>query len=251
MTRYLLFVLPAAALLLTACDDELDTTDRRLGYDYANLTVGRTIVYRNDSIVYDPISAAQAVRDTTTSYVRERLLDTIMDGAGETVYKLERAYSTSPTGPWTLTDVWTERLTEERYERTEENIRQVKLAFPTRKDNDWNATRYLDESLVVTVEGETLQMYKGWRNMRYLQVDTTLTVNGLTFEDGTIVELIPAPEGQENAIEDRYLQERYARGIGLIYRELRILDTQVIDPRPFEERALKGFILRQSIVSYQ
>ncbi|MEL6865958.1 MAG: hypothetical protein AAFP19_16145, partial [Bacteroidota bacterium] len=54
----------------------------------------------------------------------------------------------------------------------------------------------------------------------------------------------------ENAIELRYSIEKYARNIGLVYREMRILDTQAIVDDPWEEKAQKGFIIRQQITRH-
>jgi len=54
-------------------------------------------------------------------------------------------------------------------------------------------------------------------------------------------------------IELRLSYERYARGVGLIEREMRILDTQCIEAcstKTWAEKAEKGFIVRQKIRDY-
>jgi hypothetical protein len=57
----------------------------------------------------------------------------------------------------------------------------------------------------------------------------------------------------ENLIELRRSRVKYAKGIGLVYRELWVLDTQCIeqcDGKPWEEKAEKGFILSQTITAH-
>jgi hypothetical protein len=57
----------------------------------------------------------------------------------------------------------------------------------------------------------------------------------------------------ENLIELRLAHEKYARGVGLVYRELWILDTQCIEDcigMTWEQKAEKGFILKQTLIDH-
>jgi hypothetical protein len=72
-------------------------------------------------------------------------------------------------------------------------------------------------------------------------------LNNKTYNQVAIVSLADS----ENLIEYRWGREYYAKGIGLIYKELRVLDTQKIDPTTaWEEKAEKGFIVKQRLLSY-
>ena len=44
--------------------------------------------------------------------------------------------------------------------------------------------------------------------------------------------------------------EKYAKNIGLVYKELRFLKSQNNIGLPWEERAEQGYILRMSIIDY-
>ena len=47
--------------------------------------------------------------------------------------------------------------------------------------------------------------------------------------------------------EKRYSLEKYAKGVGLVYREIRILDTQKLDASTaWEKKAQKGFITKMT-----
>ena len=56
-----------------------------------------------------------------------------------------------------------------------------------------------------------------------------------------------------NLIELREAIEKYARNVGLIEKQMRILDTQCIiecEGEPWEVKAEKGFILKQRILEF-
>jgi hypothetical protein len=64
---------------------------------------------------------------------------------------------------------------------------------------------------------------------------------------------------ETNAIERRLSRVKYAKHIGVVYRELWILDSQYCNQipapadcltKPWVEKAEKGYILRQVITGY-
>jgi len=85
-------------------------------------------------------------------------------------------------------------------------------------------------------------------------------INGYMFDDVLTVQLADS----DSEIEYRYGIEKYARGVGLVYRELWILDTQCkgccnapdgtipveCTILPWEERADEGFIMIQKYAEY-
>jgi len=60
---------------------------------------------------------------------------------------------------------------------------------------------------------------------------------------------------EEDILAKRYSLEKYAKGVGLIYKELTVLDcnntiNQCSDNVPWGQRATKGFLLKQFITKY-
>ncbi|MCC6724075.1 MAG: hypothetical protein IT258_06155, partial [Saprospiraceae bacterium] len=103
-------------------------------------------------------------------------------------------------------------------------------------------------SLIVTVAGESIEMFKGW-DYRILQAGEAASFGALQFDETATVE----ESDSENLIELRRSMSTYAKGIGLVYRELWILDTQCLENcvgQSWEEKAEKGFILKQTITNY-
>jgi hypothetical protein len=56
----------------------------------------------------------------------------------------------------------------------------------------------------------------------------------------------------EDKITRRYAEEKYAKGIGLVYKKMIVLNTQKFDStEPWELKAEEGFILEQVLLSFQ
>ena len=109
----------------------------------------------------------------------------------------------------------------------------------------WNGNKFIDEGTVISVAGESVTIFKNWL-YEYRGTGESVEVGGQIYND--VVTVYQADE--ENLIELRLSYEQYARGIGMIYREMKILDTQCILPcegETWEEKAEKGFIIRQTL----
>lgn len=252
---FFLIVLPA---LFSACrDNQVEDITPDPGYDYFPLEVGRMWEYEVDSIIYDPSATGTNV-DSFRTYVREQITDTLLDGAGNVLYRAERYSRRSDTLPWRAEKVFTLSREGRRAFRTEDNLRFIKLVFPAGVGKSWDGNAFFDPGLEVLVAGESIQMFNFW-DYRILEREAAATVGGLRFED---VLLVQNANNDGNIIERRYAVERYARGVGLIFREMDILrtDCQVCcngdlggacQSLPWEEKAEKGFSLRQRLVRYQ
>ncbi len=242
-TRFIFFLNLLLLVLLTACSkNEVEDFQVEAGYNYFPTEVGSFIEYQVDSILYDPIEAV----DSSRTFVREVVVDTLKDNLGMTLYRIERFERQRDTLPWAVSRVYTIARSETQAFRTEENQRLIKMVFPVETGRDWNTTVFIDENVVVTIQGESIEMFKSWES-EILSVGETETINGLEFSEVATI----SHADSDNLLEKRYVLEKYARGIGLVYRELWILDTQKIESTdPWAVKAEKGFILRQTITNF-
>ena len=97
----------------------------------------------------------------------------------------------------------------------------ISLVFPVEENVQWDGNQFFDPGLIISVAGESIEMYKSW-GYEIQSVGNTYTLDDQTFPD--VVEVSMADN--ENLIERRFAHEVYAKDIGLIYREMLILDTQ-------------------------
>ncbi|MBK9013791.1 MAG: hypothetical protein IPM82_06715 [Saprospiraceae bacterium] len=205
--RFLIVPCLLAALFFAACKETPDDYETDLGLDYFPLQVGKFIEYEVDSTIYDPNG------DTTVSgsktFVREEIIDTLTDNNGNVLYKIEHFERVADSLSWGIKKVLTASIQDNQAIRMEDNLRFIKLTFPVKKGNSWNGNVHFDEGLIVTVAGETLEMFKGW-SYRTQQVNEPATVGGFQFDETTTVE----EADNENLIELRKSSAIYAKGIG-------------------------------------
>lgn len=241
------YFIPIMALLfLFSCKTEEDTFEIENGDEYFPLAIGQYAIYEMDSTIYDP-NGMELVRQSITQ-LREEIVDTLRDNNQNLLYKIEQYTRTADSLPWAIQNVYTTGIIDNQAQRTEENLKFIKMTFPIRDNRSWDGNVFFDESTIVIVAGETIEMFKSW-DYRIREVDLVDTIGGAVFEPVVLIEQADS----DNEIELRESFEKYAPNVGLIYREIRILDTQCIldcEGQPWEEKAEKGFILKQTIIDH-
>jgi len=248
--RFLIPLLVIVVIFFQSCrNDDNEPAPIDPGYDYFPLEVGKYIEYDVDSTIYTRTLVGYdfevEVRNNSIQ-VREEITDSFLDSEGHTVYNIERFERGDENQEWELRNTWTTLVTDQQAERTEENDRRfIKMIFPVSEDTDaWDGNQHFD----INPEWWEIFIFKNWR-YEYGEIGAPIEINGLNFDD--VVTVYQADE--ENFIELRRSFERYARGVGLIEREILILDTQCIADcvgETWEEKAEKGFIVRQKIRDY-
>lgn len=209
-----------------------------VGYDYAPTTVGKYVVYDVDSTVYDGF-----FDDTIYNKyrIKEKIEGNITDNEGRPALKMVRyikKYNPALSYdniPWTIKDVWTCIKTNTTYEVVEEDVRFTKLIFPVKEDATWKGNAYntLDD----------------W-DYEYIYKDKSETINGTYFENVLYVE--QKDDKQKNVIHREYYIEKYAKGVGLVYREIKDLKSKdnIVLGQPVEDRIKSGVIYKLTYVSH-
>lgn len=245
--KFLLLILSCLCILLVSCDETedfvLDTKEA-----YYPLEIGKYITYSVDSIRYSSSSGGGIDVDTSTFQWQEMVVDTFRDGANRLVYEVERMRRDSASQNWQLVNVLAVTKTEDRVEWVEDNRRFVKMLFPLKLEDTSNVFQYFDEFELVSVNGEVIEAFKSWE---YLvdELDIPSSVNSFSFDSTSTVSYA----NSENVIELRLAKEQYAKNIGLVFKEYKILDTQCISDcvgMTWEEKAEQGFILRMKMIDY-
>jgi hypothetical protein len=240
-------------LIIAACsnDNTTEQIDVDFGYDYYPLAIGKYIIYDVDSIVYDPDNGATFI-DTNSYQIQEEIVDTIIDNEGRTAYVIHFQTRKDATEAWLLESVYTAVQTGSSLEKTEDNLPFTKLVFPVKAATIWKGNRlFNDENRIATVRGETLEIFRNWESS-IITIGTMETIGLETFDD--VVTIHHAND--ENLIERRFVEEKYARTVGLVEKKVMILDTQCggnlsnCEGLAWEEKAEKGFILKMTLNSY-
>lgn len=199
MQKFLLTIASVVSLLLMAsCSREEDevTLPEPEGTMLFPIDTGLTRLYAVDSIYWDDFTGAN---DTVHYLLLEKIAGLFIDLEGRPTQRIER-FRESSTGDWIIDRVWSSNRTTIRAERTENNIRFIKLAFPARAGVSWNGNAFN------TLPAETY---------RITETGSDTAAGFLFSKTATVLQ----GDSVGNRITLNYGLEKYAEGPGLIYRK--------------------------------
>jgi len=208
-----------------------------LGYDYAPTTLGKFVIYDVDSIVYDDF------KHDTTYYkyrIKEKLEEIYVDNQGRNAIRLVRYiknYNDTVSYDnivWTVKDVWNYTRTATTLEVVEEDIRFTKLIFPVKEESTWN--------------GNANNTIGEWE-YKYTSADRSESINGTYFDN--VLMVTQKDDKNKNQIHREYYVEKYAKDVGLVYREIKDLRSSVVTAGvPVEQRITSGVIYKLNYVTH-
>ena len=231
-----------AAVLISvgifSCKKKKEPEAVDIGEAYYPGTIGKFIVYDVDSIVFNEFT----YDSTHYKYlVKEKIEEEYTDIQSRPALKLVRyikkfnAAISYTAMPWTLKDVWQVNKTKSNVEVVEENIRFVKLIFPVKDNATWN--------------GNSTNTIGHW-DYKYTYVDNPENVNGINFDKVTLVTQKDFP----TLISREYYGEKYAKNIGLVYREItNITFKDTVVPLSFDLFKVykkHGIVYKSKVISY-
>lgn len=262
-----LLAIVGLGFVLSTCNENTIGEDLTVikGFNYYPIEVGKYITYELDSIIYRQPSCACVptsqtcgypfIRDTSSYQLREEVVEIYTDNTGAENYVIERYLRSNANEPWSVADVWNTKISNTQVERVEENLRFIKLVFPVSENVSWNGNAFFRDTAVV-IGTEVVEFYEHWSlEYEYGDIDVAEEINGIMFDSVmTVIQSAPS----ENKINHRSSIEKYARGVGLVYKEMLILDTQCCvnenltfcDDIPWEEKGERGLVLRQRIIDF-
>ncbi len=206
------------------------------GYNYLPAEIGSYVIYQVDSIHYD--DANQNQHDTTRYLLKEKIADVYTDNSGKPALRIERLYKYyDPALPydsisWSAPRIWHANKSATDFQKVEEDVRYLRLVFPAKEGKKWNGNLY-----------NTL----GEKEYEIVSADINESVNSISFDSVLTVKQFD----QIDFIEYRYEQEKYARTVGLIFKQrdsLYFHQHDMNDTYPYDDTI--GFTYRQKIISY-
>lgn len=207
------------------------------------MEMGNTWIYQSDSIVFN--KQLNSV-DTFTSQIREQIVNTFVDEESNLVYIIDRSFRIDDNQEWTSNASYTSYVAGSQVIRVEDNLRFVKCVLPVEEGAEWDGNQYINDLQLININGEQIEVYKNW-DYEIISTTTKLMLNGVNYTEVLDIE----QANSENALEKRYAKEYYVSDIGLVYKEMTIIDTQDGDiSRPIEERAEKGFIHSLALIDH-
>lgn len=200
--------------------DDTSPVPLDLGLAYFPTDTGRWIDYAVDSIWRNDVIGQH---DSVHYPLRVRITEDFTDPEGRPAQRLIRYKLDTTDGAWYPKDVWWQVRTDAKAERSEENERRIKLIFPPRTGQYWNTN--------ATNTGASYEL-------TYEAVDVPWAVNGMSFDSTVLVRTTYF----NNAIITNTYYERYAKHVGLVYREVDSTNTQT--------SGVRGTWFRQTITAF-
>lgn len=246
-----------ACFLFLGCNKTTEEFKSASLSDYLPLQVGKYITYRLDSTVFINFGTV-----TEVHYFQEKqIVDAkFTDASGRESYRILRFLrDTAGTQPWAPAGSYAITPVDKTIEVIENNFRFVKLVLPVKLDNSWKGNRYLPNEPFGSVYSFNNDFLMSDWDYTYSSVDGSLSVKGKTYNDvltvDAIDEVFNANANNATVISPssiayvNYLQDNYAKGLGLIYQQFIMWEYQ--PPNGSNQVGSKaGFGIKRSIIDH-
>lgn len=215
MRKYFPLFFGAVLLLaVSSCKKSTETLQTATLNDYYPLEVGKYITYQLDSLVY----LAFGTRDTTISYqVKYETDAAITDNLGRPAYRIIRYIRKTDSNPWAPDATFMAVNSNNNLEFVENNLRFIKLTLPIRDAISWKGNSFID-----TYSSNSLLQYMDDWDYTYSNVGAADVVGSFSLDNTITVdqrdEIIGNPDDASSYSEINFGQEKYAKGIGMVYR---------------------------------
>ncbi|MBS1512514.1 MAG: hypothetical protein JST86_16840 [Bacteroidetes bacterium] len=207
MRKILFFTIISLLVLASACKKTTEQFQDQPISDFFPLTVGKYITYSLDSTVYYTNFGTSAV---VHSYQVKMVVDAqITDNLGRPSYRILRYIRNTPTDPWMADNTFMATNTGTSLEFVENNLRFIKLKSPIKQDGTWKGNSYINTNSVTPY----LKFYDDW-DYTYDSLNVPATIGAITVDSTIKV----AEIDDQTAIDRTFSEAKYAKGIGLVYR---------------------------------
>lgn len=249
MTNFLryLFLTITIAFLLESCQKQIDIYKSASLSDYFNPTIGHFIEYRLDSTVF--IYYGQ--RDTVIKYRAKDVVEAaITDNLGQPSYRVVRYLSdTNGVSPWVPAATFMVTPTTNCLEVVDNNLRFQKLRLPVTNGFSWKGNTYFDTYSI----GSNVRFMDNWEYM-YKDIHQPFTVWNNKVVDSTLTidhkdETIGFPNDRNSYSERTFSNEVYAKGIGLIAKN--ILHWEYQPPNGANPGFKTGYGIKLTMIRHQ
>jgi hypothetical protein len=217
------------------------------GAEYMPLTIGKYFVYRVDSIQYDTMSGSGVVIDTQKLYFKDVVTDTFRNKEKNLVYSIDHFEKKNLNASFLIKNVYYLYHANNQAYKVDGNVEKIVFPTPFSKGTNWNAFVNVNTFSRLEIKGETLEPYSDKWNFSVNALNTTETIEGKQY---TNIARFDGKTNSSNTQRFRLSIEKYAKNIGLVYAENRILDTEIIDKIDWEKKAQKGYILKQYLIEH-
>ncbi|HEX6223350.1 MAG TPA: hypothetical protein VFZ52_03005 [Chryseolinea sp.] len=227
MKHFLRFLIAFVAIAAISCDssDEDPTFDS--GKEYFPLKKGNFQIYDVVSVEY-----TLGVPETLRYELKILTTDSFPNSEGTYTYVLYRSKRNEGAAEFSYLDSWSARMDSRDVVMNEENTAFLKIKLPVSKGDEWDGNLY-------NAQGEDTYTME--------EVGAAFASNGQTYDDCIVIN---QNDNQDFVVTLDQRKEVYARHVGLIYKEVRLLNYCTVGSCLGQQQVESGVIFTQTIKSY-
>lgn len=223
-------VITIVAFFTVSCETERLKPQRdNSGRKFFPLKIGSYRIYDVEEINFSFV----AENDTAKYQLKVLIADFYINQQADTTFFIERYHRPMENETWELNSLWTTRETPGQIIVTENNIPFVKLAYPVKEGLTWdgNALNIMEED-------------------EYHISDFNITFETASQKFENVIQVIEN-DNEDTVIFQDFRTSFYAEGIGLIYKEVKIINYCATTVECLGEGIIEsGRKYKQQIVTY-
>lgn len=242
MKKILFVAIIFSVFCLNACKKSTDDFKLASVNDYFPQLIGKYITYNLDSTVFINFGTQQVINSYQVKHVVDAL---ITDNLGRPAYRIIRFIRKTAANPWNPDNTFMVVPSEFAVEFIENNQRFLKLKAPLRNGFDWKGNSYIDTYSL----NSTVKYLDDW-DYTYDNLNTKITVGTFTLDSTLTVkqrdEVIGSPTNVNSYHEINFGEEKYAKGIGMVYRNF--LHVEYQPPTPGRGGYKQGYGVKMTMI---
>ena len=240
---FLLFII-VSAITFSACKKSTEDFKSASVRDYYPLVIGKYVSYNLDSTIFINFGT----KDTVIKYQVKHVVDALItDNLGRPAYRIIRYIRKTSANAWVPDNTFMAVPTDFAMEFIENNMRFLKLKAPIKNGYTWKGNTYIDTYSL----NSDVKYLDDW-DYTYDSVDVRLTLGALTIDSTLKVdqrdEIIGNPLDPNSYSEINNGTEKYAKGIGLIYRNF--LHVEYQPPTPGRGGYKQGYGVKITLIDH-
>ena len=244
MRKLFLLATIITAVIFSACKKSTEDFQTSPVSDYYPLAVGKYISYSLDSTVFINFGT----KDTVINYQVKHQVDALItDNLGRPAYRIIRYIRKTAANPWVPDNTFMAVPTEFSVEFIENNMRFIKMKAPVRNGFSWKGNSYIDTYSL----NSDVKYLDDW-DYTYDSLNTTISLAALTVDSTLKVdqrdEVIGNPNAPNSYSEINQGAERYAKGLGLVYRNF--LHVEYQPPTPGRGGYRQGYGVKMTMIDH-